>query len=202
MHTPAGILVEIKGNGALGREETLMASLAAQRHIPVHRASLKQIERARVGVPPGVVAVGSVPFVNHALRQLGRMLPDAEPYPLALAPLLHRRVRKLRTLQEARRLLALGERLFVKPAVGWKRFTGFVPEFEDDPRFNGASGSAPVWVSEVVRFVSEWRAYIANDTLLDVRFVDHGGDRGLPPDRAVIEKAVQTLSSSKAAPAG
>jgi len=200
MDRPPGILVELNGKGTLGREEALVAACAEEHRIPLMRASVKQLERTRVKVLPGYVAVGSVSFVHHALRQLGRPLPEPAPYPPVLAPLLYRRVRKLKSLREARHLLLGGTPLFIKPAASWKRFTGFVPASVDDPRFNGASDMAPVWVSEVVRFVSEWRAYVADDTLLDVRFAEHGGDRSALPDRAVIENAVQTLAG--VAPAG
>jgi sensor c-di-GMP phosphodiesterase-like protein len=59
----------------------MMAALAERQGIAVWRASAKQVERQRVRVEPGTVAVGSVPFVKHALRQLGTALPVHNPYP-------------------------------------------------------------------------------------------------------------------------
>jgi len=200
--TPNGILVQTKGNGMLGREETVMSDLATSKGIVVLRASASQVERAKVKVAPGVVAVGSVPFVKHALRQLGKELPPHTPYPASLAHLLYRQVQKLTSLNEARALLVSGKRLFIKPADGWKRFTGFVAEFEGDYRFNGASGSKPVWISDPVRFVSEWRAYVAGGVVLDVRLADHGGERSAAPDLDVIRGAVATLAADAGMPAG
>jgi hypothetical protein len=158
VHIPGGILVEIRGDGSLGREEACMAALAGQRNVAVFRASEKQIERGKFQIAPGVLPVGSVRFVKHALRQSGKSLPDHTPYPSVLAHLLYRDVKKARSLREAKALLAEGRRLFLKPADGWKRFTGFVAEFGDDYRFNGAAGSKPAWISDPVRFLSEWRA--------------------------------------------
>lgn len=180
----------------------MMAAFAERQGITVIRASEKQVERKRVVLSPGVVAVGSVPFIKHALRQWGKDLPAHTPYPASLEHLLHRRVQKLPSLNEARALLAAGNRLFIKPADGWKRFTGFVAEFEDDYRFNGASRSKPVWVSDPVRFVSEWRAYVAGGLVMDVRYAHHGGDRDVAPDLAVIHAAVALLAKDVNTPAG
>lgn len=180
----------------------MMAALAHSRGVPVVRASEKQVGRQRVKLTPGSVAVGSVPFVRHALRQFGKDLPIHTPYPVTLQHLLYRRVQKLPTLDDAHALLENGGRLFIKPADGWKRFTGFVAEFKDDYRLNGVSRSKPVWVSDPVRFVSEWRAYVANGAAMDVRFADHGGNRGAGPDMAVIREAVELLAGEPQTPAG
>ncbi|AOY97824.1 hypothetical protein BKK79_36850 (plasmid) [Cupriavidus sp. USMAA2-4] len=195
-------MVEIKGNGTLGREEAMMAGLAGRCGIAVVRGSASQVERKRVVLGDGVVAVGSVAFVKHALRQIGKDLPAYTPYPAQLADLLYRQVRKLSSLNEARELLASGRRPFIKPADGLKRFTGFVAEFEDDFRFNGISGKKPVWISDPVRFVSEWRGYVAEGEVLDVRFADNGGDRSAQPDHIVIGNAVRALGRAGVAPAG
>ncbi|MFP3637771.1 ATP-grasp domain-containing protein [Paraburkholderia sp. SIMBA_054] len=179
-----------------------MAALAAQRGVPVYRATEKQLERSKFKLQSDMLAVGSVRFVKHALRQLGRDLPEHTPYPPIIADLLYREVWKERSLRDARALLEQGRRLFIKPAEGWKRFTGFVAEFTDDYRFNGASSSSAVWVSTPVRFVSEWRAYVARGDVLDLRFADHGGDRNVTPNTAVIHNAVARLMTGPEAPAG
>lgn len=196
------LLVERRGNGALGREESLMAELARDRGVAVHFASAKQMERGKMANSPLMVAIGSVPFVKHSLRQLGKALPEHAPYPPVLHSMLHREVRRLGALREARELLTQGKRLFVKPAEGWKRFTGFVTDDPRDMRFNGASAYRAVWISEPVEFVSEWRAYVAADRVLDVRFADHGGDRSALADHGVIEEAARKLSHAGSAPAG
>lgn len=199
---PSGIIVQSKANGTLGREESLMTMVADRLNIPIIQASEKQIERSKVRVMPGVVAMGSVPFVKHALRQVGKLLPEHTPYPAVLRDLLYRPVQKVNSLAAAKEIVAGGKRLFIKPADGWKRFTGFVAEFESDYRFNGASMSKPVWVSGPVRFVSEWRAYVVHDVVTDIRFADHGGDRNAVASQEVIETAVKVLSQTGIAPAG
>lgn len=92
--------------------------------------------------------------------------------------------------------------MFVKPAVGWKRFTGFVATVADDPRFQGASKRNPVWTSEPIELVSEWRAYVAHGKILAIAFADHGGDSTRKPDENVIQAAVAALGKAGEAPAG
>lgn len=78
---PVAVLVQVKGNGTLGREEAMMAAVATARGVPVIEASDKQVERGKVVVAADRVAVGSISFVRSALRRLGQQLPPHEPYP-------------------------------------------------------------------------------------------------------------------------
>lgn len=140
--------------------------------------------------------------MKHALRHVGEALPEHNPYPECLQGILLRRVKKLPSLRLAKERILRGERLFIKPADGWKKFTGFVADDPHDIRFNGVSSSVAVWISEPVCFVSEWRAYVANNQLRDVRFVDYGGNRSAKPDMSVINDAVSRLAASQSAPSG
>ncbi|WP_232357148.1 MULTISPECIES: ATP-grasp domain-containing protein [Burkholderia cepacia complex] len=198
---PSGVLVQVKADGTLDREEAMIAAAAVARGIPIIKASDKQVERGKVLATADHVAVGSVAFVRSALRRLGQRLPPHEPYPEPLHHLLYRKVSKLPSLNDAKLLVRNGKKLFIKPA-GWKRFTGFVVEFEDDIRFNGASGRQPVWIADPVRFVSEWRAYVACGQLLALCLADHGGDVNAIPDRTIIENAIQRLTATLGTPAG
>ncbi len=180
-----------------------MADHAASLGIPVDFGSESMMERGRILLEPGTLVAGTVPFVLHALRRLGVAVPEHKPYPAVLAPWLHRRVTSHATLREALALIQQsGRGLFVKPAKGWKRFTGFIAEFPDDPRFNGFSANAPVWTSEVIRLVSEWRAYVAYGSVLAILATPDSGDQTIKPDVAVIEEAVRQLVLAGEAPAG
>jgi len=179
-----------------------MANMAHELGVPVIEATEKQLERRKINLDKDAVAVGSVPFVRSALGQLGICLPMHTPYPPELEGILRRRVAKVRSLREAKAMLEIRGRLFIKPADGWKRFTGFVAEFGDDYRFSGASGSKPVWVSDPVHFVSEWRAYVVEGEIRELRYADHGGDRGREPDLSIITAAVATLTAAARGPKG
>ena len=200
---PTKLIVEKKGSGEMGREESLASDVAHSIGIPVESVSLKMMERGKVPVSRDFLVIGSVPFVHHALRQVGGQLPDHIPYPEILQHWLHRKVWKEDSLRNVLDQLAEGgPKVFVKPASGWKRFTGFVLEFPDDYRLSGISKRLPVWVSEPVTFVSEWRAYVCRGSIADMRFSDFGGDRTREPDYQAIEQAVATLHNAGQAAAG
>ena len=189
--------------GRLAREEQLLADHAALFGIPVVTATEKMMERNKIDLDNECLVAGTVPFVLQAMRRLGIDVPKHNPYPDVLTEFLRRKVWRQDRLRD---VLAErdkgGSRVFVKPADGWKRFTGFVVEFSSDYRFNGASKNSPVWVSEPIEFVSEWRGYVANGQLLDVRFADHGGDKSVKVDMNVVENAVAKLVLSNETPAG
>lgn len=197
------LLISQQQPGRLSREEALMAEHANAIGVQVSTASIKMMERGRVQVDDTTLVCGNVPFVLHAMRQLGIAVPEHVPYPEALAPWLHRRVWRRDRLRDVLDDLREGAPpVFVKPALGWKKFTGFVVEFADDYRFGGVSRNVPVWVSDPLVFLSEWRAYVAHGEVLDVRFADHGGDRSSKPDLDAIGQAVAQYVRSGNVPAG
>lgn len=188
---PKTIVLEHVQN-KLDREELMVFNEAKRLGINTILKTTKQLSRNQFVMTPDMMAVGGATFMKHALRLLGKKLPEHNPYPEVLKHLLYREVRQLANLHTAKRMLD-EQSLFVKPA-GWKQFTGFVPVGSDDYRFNGASNWIPVWISEPVKFVSEWRVYVAADVILDVRFCDHGGDREVKPNMDVITGAIMALS--------
>lgn len=178
-------------------EEKLLqwgANLAKYQVSPI---MVKKVARGRVKFEPGCVVAGSVDLVKHALRAHGKELPVENSYPECLKPLLFRHVQKLSTLREAKALLDKGRELFIKP-VAVKRFTGFVTMDSYDPRFNGASASAPCWISEPVEFVSEWRAYIVDGAIQQVCFAPGSGDESRKPNIPTMHDAVKAMTAAGA----
>lgn len=199
---PDKLLVSRNRSGQLDREEQLLVDVANMLGIPIETASAKMMERGRVDLAPGTMVGGSVSIVLNALRRLQIDAPEHLPYPASMEPWLHRKVWKEPNLWEVLRAVDQGKSLFVKPAQGWKRFTGFVVDPTNSYCFNGASKRAPVWVSEPIRFLSEWRAYVVNGDIRAIQFADHGGDRSKIPDREVITTAIATFVGTGQAPAG
>lgn len=181
-------------------EERLLQQAAACRRLAVHPVMVKKVARGHVDFMPGSLVAGGVDLIKHALRLHGKELPVENSYPEALRHLLYRDVEKVRSLREAKAMLDEGRTLFIKP-VKVKRFTGFVTCDSYDPRFNGASMVDPVWISQPVKFVTEWRAYIAHGRLLDVVHVPGGGDANIKPDMETMVDAVRRMTEA-GAPAG
>lgn len=120
-------------------------------------ATMAKLERMMVGRATGVekgwVPVGRVPWVEEVLG--GVEVPDY--YPAFLEGWLHRKLWRQDDWPH--------HRCFVKPADRHKRFTGFVTRGGWKGRKRG-----PLWVSEIVAFVSEWRYYVAYGKVLAAKW--------------------------------
>lgn len=79
---PAGILVKVRSDGRLDREEAALAELAIELDVPVTRATVKQVQRGRVKVGPEVVAYGSVDFFAQLYGRPAARYPCTNPTPL------------------------------------------------------------------------------------------------------------------------
>ncbi|HEL1618626.1 TPA: ATP-grasp domain-containing protein [Streptococcus suis] len=77
---------------------------------------------------------------------------------------------------------------FIKPKAGSKVFTGRVVNGTRDLVGIGLPFDYPIWISDIVEFVAEWRCFILNGEVLDVR--PYTGDYHAQYDASVIDKAV------------
>lgn len=188
--------------GHLSLEEKLIKIEADKLQIPIEYASEKMIERRRIKLDASTLVSGSIRFMLNAFRVMKIDPPEHIPYPKSLIPWLGRKVSKEEHLSTVLyRLENYCEPIFIKPAKGWKRFTGFVATSPHDHRFQGASRRDPVWTSDPVVFLSEWRVYVANGVILDIKFAN-GEDRTKTPDVDVIKNAITTLHNAGEAWAG
>lgn len=170
-------------------EEGFALEQAASRGVDVVQASMRGL--GRLDIAENTLCVGSVPFIRAALQRVGSGLPVHRPYPESLRAFLQREVgfdRRLRDLLASR-----GSPIFVKPAEGWKRFTGIVLEHSGSARELGISVNQSVWWSEPVTWLSEWRAYCVNGELLDLQRVPNTDPRGPAVDQSVVAEAAQAL---------
>lgn len=144
---------------------------------------------------PTVGVAGYIGDVHRALKVMGRPIPVNVDYPKWLMHTLHRNIRR-GFLGEVRASL---DPVFIKP-VQHKEFTGMVWEgrAEDRRKIVTQPDDIEVWISDPVMFKAEFRSYILNDVVLDVRL--YKGDWSLAPDRKVVEDAVATLALQKQAP--
>lgn len=132
-----------------------------------------------------VGVAGYIGDVWRALEKLGKPRPPSFDYPDALEPFLGRRVWKT-TLKEA--LDRTEEKLFVK-SVHQKLLTGFAftGQYRDKIKMAGIPDDEPMWLSDAVNFVSEYRGFVLRGEILDVRL--YKGDWGVALDRKVVEAA-------------
>lgn len=192
-------LLEAVRPGTLEEELLGLDDALAHRGLRVQQVLLKNLARNRVPVTRQTFVAGRLDVIAHALRRLQVELPAPRDYPPAAAPWLGRHVWPS-TLGAARsRVEERGETLFVKPRGTVKRFTGKV--FTNPLDFRSlrvTSPSAAVWCSEVVEVVSEYRGFMLDGQVIDLRH--YSGD----PERQPLEGVVSAVVAALAAglPAG
>lgn len=86
---------------------------------------------------------------------------------------------------------------FVKPKAGSKVFTGRVVNGTRDLVGIGLPFDYPVWISEVVEFVAEWRCFVLDGQVLDVR--PYFGDYHAQYDPKVIDGAIAAWTTAPTA---
>ncbi len=146
-----------------------------------HVADLPEIDTASV-------IVGSINFIHYYLQATGRAFPNSIDYPESLQSYFGRNI-WTSTIDEIDGNPA-NWNVFVKPKGYAKRFTGRLVKSPADLVGTGSQGyNTPVWVSEPVEFVREWRVFVRYGQILDVR--PYKGNWRSNYDSEVIENAVQ-----------
>lgn len=142
----------------------------------------------------GAVPVGSVEFVQQALRILGVAEPPSLSYPASLRGFMRRSCHKTTAGK-------VSHRAFVKP-VKPKLFTGFVYEPESPMdrlsehdwqqllAFRGLKATEQVWIADVVKWASEVRYYVLNGQVIGSARYDNGPNDAWLPDENVVEQMV------------
>lgn len=139
---------------------------------------------------PTVGVAGYIGDVHRALKRLGVAIPENVDYPEPLKGYLGRRVWRS-TLGRVR---SFAGRVFVKP-VEHKAFTGFVWTgcFDSVSRRRVVTmeDDAEVWCSEHVEIRAEYRSFLLDNEVLDVRL--YKGDWSAAPSRHVVETAARAM---------
>jgi hypothetical protein len=134
----------------------------------------------------GSVLVGNIGDVWQVLKLLSKPIPEPIDYPQNLQKFLGRNIH-LSTLGAVRKS---PDRVFVKP-VQQKLFTGMI--WDGKKAQNRLSlavydDKTPVWVSDIVNFVTEYRCFVFENELVDVKH--YNGDWTVTPDRNLVHEAV------------
>ncbi len=176
----------------------LYATSIGNRRIDVERLDTADLDNHQADLASGnVLPVGDVQFIRRAFDVAGIEPPEPMSYPQGIDHLLHRRVTRS-TLGAA---LAMTGPTFIKP-VETKLFTGYVNGAGDA---NGHQAEqlalaakcpldTPVWTSDVVRFVCEWRYYVQGKLIIGEARYDPDGHEDAPlPNRFVVSNAIVSL---------
>lgn len=118
--------------------------------------------------------------VEWCLRSLGKKV-EPNYYPDWCADFLYRKIWKSNRIP-------VGSHVFIKPFANYKTFTGIIATGTESLKMDKWADAAdtPVWCSDVVSFVNEWRYYITNGTVVDTGWYA-GDDTNTPnaPDMPI-----------------
>jgi hypothetical protein len=174
-------------------ESHLLHQYLERHHPDVIVISLTRAELFKTqdqGITPFAVS-GNLDFVDRLLAMSNNPHPNLLPdYPDELHGYLHRKLES-GTLRD----LTL-ERcpVFVKPKYQ-KLFTGFVCDDPFDYRFKShrVGNNEPLWFSEKVNWVSEWRVYVVNGKIGHISH--YNGNRKAKPRVKRVEEMISKLSA-------
>ncbi len=139
------------------------------------------------------IAVGSINFIHRALKHLGKNYPTDIDYPSSLHKFLGRNL-QASTINEFD-VDAANWNVFIKPRGQSKKFTGRVVKNLADLRGTADQQyNVPIWISDLVEFVREWRVFVRYGKILDVR--PYKGDWKVGYDAAMVEAAVAAFTDA------
>jgi|GEM_PF-2094947 len=181
-------------------EVELVASVLGHLSLSTERFYAKHLRQGRLHPQYDDLVVGDLDVSTAVLKKLG-VVPAPIDYPACLHGLLGRRVWQS-TVGDVREAVHDGAvaNVFLKPAQRNKVFTGFVVEGPSDlHQMEWVSARDPVWCSDVVEFVDEARAYVADGTVLDVVLYEGKDEAGL---QAFAQQAADDWRATGTCPAG
>ncbi len=147
------------GMFAPDRDAVLIEEAFQRRGLATERFIPKQSERGQLAPDPATMVAGDVKCVQRHLRRLGVEAPAPDDYPSVFQHLLGRKIHAT-TFRHAISEASRGP-IFVKPRERVKHFTGFVMDFEvsDCYAAQHVGLNESVWVSEPVKFLTEYRMF-------------------------------------------
>lgn len=147
--------------------------------------------------PEGLIVCASVVVVQETLARAGRPAPGWDDVPESLQQFLGREVASS-TMGEVRNRANAspeGFQVHVKPSRRQKLFAGTIVQgFRDFIPLSGVPDDEPVTVQEVVRFASEWRAYVLRGRIVGV--ANYKGDPMQFPSAHVLQQAVERFADA------
>jgi len=143
------------------------------------------------------VIFGSVQGTTVFFEACGIETPNYLGYPKQLKQFLGREI--IETTFGKSQQIKLP--FFIKPAKGVKKFTGAlvsgIKSLEFFKEFDNVIDSDPIFLSEPIEFISEYRCFVHEEKLKGIQF--YLGDFKVFPDVKVIEKMIRAYTSANCA---
>lgn len=139
------------------------------------------------------VFLGGIQFIHQALRVLNHEVPEPFDYPQSLEEFFGRKIYASTISQISNNPDQWN--VFIKPRGFLKQFTGrLIKSTADLIGTSNYETDTPIWVSEPVDFIAEWRAFVRYSEVLGVR--QYKGDWRCNYDFNVIERAVNAFKDA------
>ena len=134
-------------------------------------------------------------------------MPKANSYPKCLQEFYKRDIWEA-TLLDAKRDYLDNANYFIKPRYEFKTFTGFNIQGTTDNNkdinkiTNKYKHKYPIYCSELIKIISEYRVYVANNKILEIvhywdnEIYDKNIIKNAKINEKIVKRAVQTLSNS------
>jgi hypothetical protein len=187
----------------LGNAESRAIQTAAMlaNDVKVVNADVDSIQDHRSLLKMGAIPVGSVQFVRRAMELADIVEPENLTYP----PGCERYMKRKYVRSTVGRALDMAGRRFLK-SCGTKVFTGFVLDSDCGPMglsnhdqhqydtLCGLTSDEPVWVSEPVHWISEYRYYVMDSRIIGHARYDQTEAHHVPePDIDVVNQCIVDL---------
>jgi hypothetical protein len=188
------------GRHRLREEEQRLQQELTRRGIPIELYTLKRIHRRELPLTRSSFIAGDMDAMHGAMKQLGIEVPAVNDYSACLLPFMHRKVWTSTLGAIEQMAWDFGHPpVFIKPAARRKDFTGFIVSASSDLyRLGNASRRQPVWCSDVVHWISEYRVYVVRDCIVGIDHYD--GDPAQSLDLDVVTTALAAFRASGEAP--
>ncbi len=139
------------------------------------------------------VFLGSIRFIHEALELLHIKIPEPLDYPDQLQAFFGRSIYSSTISQISNHPDSWN--VFIKPKGSLKKFTGrLVTSTTDLIGTSDYEKDTPIWISERINFIAEWRAFVRYGEILGVR--QYKGDWRCNYNHKTIERAVTAFTSS------
>ena len=157
----------------------------------IRKFLFSDLKAGMIRLEPGNIVYGNINSVRLALKYLGKAQPPCLDIPDILLPWCHRKIFHS-TLGQIRYESAKWP-VFLKPAEGHKLFTGYVmKDFLGVIQTAGFPEEMPVLCSEVVKFTSEYRAFIHLNDLLGIKH--YKGNPFIAPCEATVMEMIKAYA--------
>lgn len=142
------------------------------------------------------IFLGSINFIHKALRLLNIKVPEPNDYPSSLQKFFGRNIYSSTISHVSNNPDSWN--VFIKPKGQLKKFTGrLVKSTADLVGTSDTEEDTPIWISEPIKFIAEWRVFVRYGEVLGVR--QYKGDWKCNYDYKIIEAAVAAYSDCPSA---